>query len=166
MKFTYKPEGTEEHQWKVWVVDPKKILNVESEAVEKVTGMRFPEWNNAVMEESTTAIHGLLWVLLKRENPTLAYNAVEFTYDEYELDLDDTQKADLVKALEESREDGDITPEGEQILAEYKADLARVEPLVEDVDDPKEDSAEPNSEPDTSGTSPTFYTPPALTSIS
>lgn len=158
MKFTYKPAGTSEAQWKVWVVDPKKLLNVESELIEDKTGMTFIDWHNGVMQESARAIHGLLWVLLRRDTPDLPYEAVEFAYNDYELDLDDEQQADLLARLEQAAATGDLTPEGELQLEELRV-------RFEDVDAPKA-SPEPNSEPDTSGTSPTYSTPLEPISIS
>lgn len=166
MKFTYKPEGTEPEQWKVWVFDPKKLMNVEAEAIEKVTGLTFPDWHNAVLEESTAAIHGLLWVLLKRETPTLTYDQIAFAYDDYELDLDDSQKAGIVAEIEAQVARGEpLTPEAEELLESYRAALADVEEPEGEEADPK-DSPEPSSDPDTSGTSPSIYEPLELISTS
>lgn len=58
--------------------DPNKMTNVEGMAIEKVTGMTFGEWTESLKTGSMTAQTALVWVIQKRQNPTLRFGEVEF----------------------------------------------------------------------------------------
>lgn len=80
MKFVYKPEGLAPREWEF---EPERqLMSAECIAIEKLTGMEWGEWKAAVRKESMRAKHAYLWVLLKRENPTLLPKHVSFAPDE------------------------------------------------------------------------------------
>lgn len=177
MIFTYKPAGGTE---RVWEVKAGRLLSPEMEAIEKVTGVFYPEWNRTLLDGSVTAARALLWVLLKRENPTLKYDAVQFTYDEFDLDYDLDEKADIVANYDAAIEDGAPEPGAAFVamMEAYRAELPAPkteEPAVDldSIEDPetyeaaapKAPSPAPNSESGTSGTSPDTSTSHRLTSI-
>lgn len=72
--------------------DPTKIHNVEAMAVEKATGMMFAEWGEALSKGSALAQTALIWIVQKRVNPSLAFDAVSF--DMASVQVDDEDKAD------------------------------------------------------------------------
>lgn len=110
MKFVYTAEGADP---KSWPFNPKKLMNAEAEAIERQTGMTFSEWEDRVTRGSITATHALLWVLLKRDVPTLKYDEVVFNASEVALLLDDDESAAMLKALgEKAKREG--LAEGEQ----------------------------------------------------
>lgn len=98
MKFVYTPEGAKP---KSWDFKPEKLMNVECEAIERRTGFAFGDFVDAIGKGSMLAIHGLLWVLLKRENPTLAWDAVQFCLDEIDFEAEDGERAEARTLLEE-----------------------------------------------------------------
>lgn len=49
---------------------------------------------------SMLAIHGLLYVLLKRNDPTLRWESVQFTLSEVDIQADDEELADARASLE------------------------------------------------------------------
>ena len=88
--FVYQPEGAEPRRWPF---DPTKLMSPEAEAIEDHTGMPFGKWNEALRDGSFKAIHGLLFVLLKREIPTLKWDEVQFCLDDitFETEGDDDE---------------------------------------------------------------------------
>lgn len=96
MFFVYKPEGVEPLRWEF---EPQKLMSPESEAIEKLTRMTFTEWLDAVARNSVTAIHALLYVLLKRKEPTLAYADVQFSMSEIAFEYDDDEKKTIRDSL-------------------------------------------------------------------
>lgn len=98
MQFVYKPEGAEPKRWDF---RPEKLMNPEAEAIERLTKMTFGQWSDAVTEGSVLALHGLLYVLLKREIPTLKWDEVQFSMSEVDFELTDQETADTIAALEE-----------------------------------------------------------------
>lgn len=157
MKFTYTPG--DESAAREWLVKPEKMANVEAEAIERVSGLRFPEWNEELRHARMSAVHALLWVLLRRDIPGLKYEAVEFTAEEYELDFDDDEKVELLRALEEGIEAGDVlSPEQEEARVELSAAVGHL--LV--ADEPKE--AAPAADPDFEGEAPKASSEPSLVS--
>lgn len=87
MKFSYKPEGADEAR--VWDFDPNHMKSREMIAVERLTGMTWPEWIDACSRGSMVAVHALLYVLLKRDVPALDPDQVEFELDEIDFVVDD-----------------------------------------------------------------------------
>lgn len=92
MQFVYKPEGAEP---RVWPFKPNKLMNPEAEAIEKMTKMTFGEWQDALERNSVLAIHGLLYVMLKREVPTLKWEEVQFCLEDVAIEYTDEEKVDI-----------------------------------------------------------------------
>lgn len=74
MLLTYRPEGADERRW---TFTPDRLLSSEAEAIEKVTGLTYEEFGQALIKGSMTARRALLWVLLKREDAPLRYSQVD-----------------------------------------------------------------------------------------
>lgn len=88
MKFSYKPEGADEPR--VWQFDPNHMKSSEMMQVERMTGFTWAEWIDACSRGSMTAVHALLFVLLKRDMPELDPNAVEFELDQIDIEADES----------------------------------------------------------------------------
>lgn len=110
MQFTYRPDGAEA---KVWEFKPNKLMSPESEAIERLTGWTFPEWQEYLDRGSVRAFHALLYVFMKRDIPTLKYDEVQFSMSEVELDLDQGEKDEIVARLRERAAAGEMLTEGE-----------------------------------------------------
>jgi hypothetical protein len=92
MIFTYKPEGAAE---RVWNYDPDKLMSSEAEAIEKATRLNFAEFNSDLLKGSVTARRALLWVLLKRTEPTLRHSQVDFPASAVSLDFEASELANM-----------------------------------------------------------------------
>ena len=124
MKFVYAPEGVDPREWDF---DPGKMMNPEAEAIERDTGMTFKNWVDAVMDESTTAVHALLWVLLKRQDPTLRYEQVQFAYDDWDFTMSREEKIRVRdELLARLRAGLAVTDEQRELLDDLQAELADV----------------------------------------
>ena len=152
MQFVFAPEGAEP---KKWDFAPERMLNSEAEVIERKTGMRFAAWREAVLDGSMLAIHGLLYVLLKRENPTLLWDQVVFTSSDCAWELEDAELARRRAELEEASKTRELD-EREYVMLAY---LRAIGPDGED-EEPAEDEGEADPTPPTGdGESPS--TPPA-----
>lgn len=120
MLFVYKPEGREDDPMK-WEFATNKLMNVEAEAIERATKMTYGEWADAVTRGSMTALHGLLWVMLKRGNPTLTYDECPgFNLSEVDFELDDEESAEALAELEAKAAGGELNAAEKSMLASLR----------------------------------------------
>jgi hypothetical protein len=63
----------------VYDFDMTRITNVEGMAIEKVTGKTYVEWAEAMQAGSMLAVTALVWIVRKRQEPTLQFEQVEFS---------------------------------------------------------------------------------------
>ncbi len=72
--------------------DFNKLLNVEFIAIERVTGLTIIGVAQGLMEASAVTVTALVWVMRKRQDPTLRFDQVEFAMADVEIeDLDDEE---------------------------------------------------------------------------
>lgn len=95
-RLTYTPEGADP---KVWDFSFGRLMSPERIAIEKHTGLGWLEVQRGFWSNRGDVIHALLWVLLKRDIPTLRVNEVEFCDDEIDLDLNDDEGAEALETL-------------------------------------------------------------------
>jgi len=89
----------------VWPFKPDRLLTTEAEAVERVTGLTYSEFGQAIFKGSTTAYRALVWVLRKRNGePDIRFKDVDFYIGQLEIDLDDEEKAATRKSVEANAE--------------------------------------------------------------
>lgn len=98
----YKPEGVPEDRWQRWDIDPERMLSSELELIEDTTGLTAAEWIDRFSRGSVKAIHAALWVFLRRKDQTLAYESVQFTMGEVDLEGVEDEAAE-VKAAPKAR---------------------------------------------------------------
>lgn len=134
MQFVYRPDGAERR----WDFDPMKLMNAEAEVIERRTGMMYGDWSSQVTQGSMLALHGLLFVMLKREEPTLKWDEVQFNLSMVDFEVDDQEEAELLGQLQARVDAGEELEEAELTLlaqlrdkvpAETPADPT--EPVVE-----------------------------------
>jgi hypothetical protein len=77
-----KVDGTE------YEYDLDKMLNVEAIAIERATGMTYPQFGAQFYTGSVLAITALIWVIRKRQDPKLRFDEVVFEVATFES-LDD-----------------------------------------------------------------------------
>jgi hypothetical protein len=148
----YKPEGADK---RTWSFAPDKIMSSEAEAVEKVTGMTYEEFGLALLKGSATARRALLWVYLKREDPTLRHNQVDPPVGTVGIDYEPHE----LKAIREQLEKDTTLSD-----ADRDAALRQFDELIGD-DDTEGPKAPGNDDASSdSDSSPTSSTSPQLRS--
>lgn len=119
MQFVYKPEGAKKP--KKWDFDPDRLMSPEAEAIERHTGFTFAEWTEKVQAGSMLALHGLLFVMLKRDEPTLKWDSVQFNLSMVDFELDDKETADLIGDLEKQAAESPLSPAQSALLESLKS---------------------------------------------
>lgn len=152
MLLKYTPEGTE---GRTWTFTPEKLLSSEAEAIEKATKMTYAEFGVAIIKGSATARRALLWVYLKREEPTLKLASIDVPVGVIALEY---EPHELKQMRDEAERSEDLTD------AERKAALEFFDKELGDaeVDAPKADGNDDASSD--SAPSPTSSTSPPLRS--
>jgi hypothetical protein len=127
MFLVYKPEGSDEP--KRWRYNPRKIMSVERENIERLTGRNWSEFAKDVVQGSSVCRRALLYTFQKREHPTLKFDDVDFAWDELELAYSKGELSQMREAAAESAP-ADMR----------SAVLARIdEQIAEAFDDPEEE---------------------------
>jgi hypothetical protein len=102
----YEPDGAEEPQR--FRYKPQKLMSAEREALERRSHMDFADFTKGVLNGNAVCRRALLWVMLKREHPTLRYEDVDFAWDELRLEYS-KQEYELMR--DNLIEAGTATPE-------------------------------------------------------
>ena len=131
MIVTFHREGLEDLVWDNF--KPGRLMTPEAEAIEKVTGMSFARWGAALMEGYASAGRALVWVLRKRDEPTLRYSDVVFPVGDLELDFDADEKRRMRAEL--AKQTGLTDEERAQVLAAIGAEEDDDEPSTVDPED-------------------------------
>ena len=66
--------------------DFNKLLNAEFIAIERLTGLTLTGVAQGLMEASAMTVTALVWVLRRRQEPTLRFDQVEFKMADMELE--------------------------------------------------------------------------------
>ena len=127
MFLVYRPEGASEPQR--WRYNPRKLMSAERENIERLTGLTWTQFTQAVVEGSSICRRALLFTYQKRDHPTLKFDDVDFAWDELTLEY---SKGELVQMREAA---------AESAPAELRpAVLARIDgQIAEAFDDPEEE---------------------------
>lgn len=96
MHVTYAPEDGDKREWDF---KGHRLLMSEAEALEKVTGISLAEFTPRIMQGSPVAKRGLLWVLRKREEPTLRYAQVDVPVGDITVEMDEEEKAGFAATI-------------------------------------------------------------------
>jgi hypothetical protein len=68
--------------------DLSRLTIVEAEAIEKVTGQKMQD---ALGSGTAASLRALVWVAMKRQEPTLRYTDVDFALEDVEVVTDDEE---------------------------------------------------------------------------
>ena len=118
----YQPEGDKPRRWDLKKV---RILATEAEAVERNTGLEWEKVTRKVATGSMLAIRAIAWVLLKREQTTLAYRAFDPAAGELGYEPDAEELAVIRDLIEK---DTSMDPdEKAEMLAEFDEVIADAE---------------------------------------
>lgn len=101
-KITYTPDDGSVHEWHF---DANRLMSAEAEAIERHTGMTFVEFGQKLAMGSAIALHALVWVFLKRENPGVKFADVDFPMGAIQSAPDEDDRA-------EAGDEGPKDPEG------------------------------------------------------
>lgn len=95
-RFVYKPEGADPQSWDFAF---SKLLSPERIIIEKMTGLGWDDVQRRFFANQTDVVHALLYVFLKRGEPTLAPEHVVFCDDDFDLDLTDDEVREHAERL-------------------------------------------------------------------
>lgn len=130
MKFVYTPEGLEPREWEF---EPAKLMSPECIAIEKLTGLTFAEWADAAKRGSVQATHAYLWVLLKRDEPTLTPKQVQFSPSEVDFQPSDDEIRMVFEKFNETPAD-EWDDDDLAAIAELRATYPHLIPAPVDVE--------------------------------
>jgi hypothetical protein len=71
--------------------DLSRLTIVEAEAIEKVTGQKMQD---ALGSGTASSLRALVWVAMKRQEPTLRYSDVDFALEDVEVITPEDESAD------------------------------------------------------------------------
>ncbi|MFE2559898.1 hypothetical protein ACFXGT_28510 [Streptomyces sp. NPDC059352] len=84
MYLVYKPEGQPEPTR--WRYNPRKLMSVEREDLERRTGRNFSDFTSAVLQGNSLCRRALLYTFLRRDHPRTKFDDVDFAWDELTLE--------------------------------------------------------------------------------
>jgi len=96
MIITYKVDGEPD---RAWPFDPNKLMSPECEAIERVTKMDYAQFTAKVAAGNALARRAIVWVMLKREHPTLKFEDVSFPYGAFDLEYSKVELDELEKQV-------------------------------------------------------------------
>lgn len=121
------------------VFRPSKLHSVEAEAIEDVTDWTYQEFQAKFLKGSMKAHRAAIWVLLKREFPTLKFKDLSFSSEEIEVEYEADELERMREAVEEHP---DLDPEQRE---EFLAALAGLEAEAPKDETAGEETTEPTA---------------------
>ncbi|MFC4611154.1 hypothetical protein ACFO9E_25670 [Streptomyces maoxianensis] len=136
MILIYEPQGGERRTWNLKEI---RFMSSEAETVERSTGLEWQEAKARVVKGSMLALRAIVWVLVKRDEPSLRYT--QFDPAETEIGVDfDTEEWAVVR--DEIANSPDMDDEQRAAaLAQIDAEAAGAEATEPETDDIPKDSA-------------------------
>ncbi|HCA86378.1 MAG TPA: hypothetical protein DEQ61_13260 [Streptomyces sp.] len=126
MYLVYTPEGADDPQR--WKYDPRKLMTVEREDIERRTGRDFADFVKGVVAGNSLCRRALLFTFLRRDHPKTRFEDVEFAWDELELQFSRSEYLEMrEKALE--------TFNGDELAAALREIDSELETAYDDTED-------------------------------
>lgn len=97
MEFVYRPDEGEEQRFEIRL---GKLRSIDTEAIERVTGMDWQEFQERLGRQNSTCARALLWILQRRKHPTLKYADVDLAPDEWDVEPDAGELDQAREAIE------------------------------------------------------------------
>lgn len=141
MIIVYRPADGEERHF-----DFRSVRTSEAQIVERTTDMKWSEITLGVRDDDPTALRGIVWVLLKRETPTLRWSDFDPLVDELVSRLDSREVERTAEGIVKLPED-----KREQAIAElrfYAADPAAVDVALKAAAEPPKELTTETSQTD------------------
>jgi hypothetical protein len=88
----------------VFPFKPEKLMSVEAEILERITDWTFAEFQMKLISGSARARRCMLWILQKRQHPTLRLDDVQPLVGEVELEFEREELLNMRDAAEASRQ--------------------------------------------------------------
>ncbi|MFF1417476.1 hypothetical protein [Streptomyces sp. NPDC058280] len=126
MFLIYQPEGQDEPTR--WRYNPKKLMSVEREDLERRTGKNFADFTTAVLQGNSLCRRALLFTFLRRDHPKTKFEDVDFAWDELKLDYSRQE-------WEQMREKVLETKHGDELAAALAAIDTAMEDAFDDVEE-------------------------------
>lgn len=129
MYLSYQPEGND--QPIVFDYKPNKIMSAEREALERRTGLTYEEIHVQLIKGSSVCRRALLHMYLKRTDPRIKYEDVDFAWDELNLKF---HRAELLEMRESVQENYS----GEELATNLKS----IDDMLAEEPDPADETVE------------------------
>ncbi|SCD61215.1 hypothetical protein [Streptomyces sp. PpalLS-921] len=110
-----------------WRYNPKKLMSVEREDIERRTGRNFAQFTQDVLQGNSLCRRALLFTYLRRDHPKTRFEDVDFAWDELKLEYSKQEFESMRENMLESLH-GD----------ELAASLAAIDRHIEDAFDDTE----------------------------
>lgn len=116
-----------------WEIQLGRFRVGEMKAIDKATGLRFGStFKQALLEGDTSARQALLWVLQRRQHPTLKLDDVDFADDELTLEFQRPELVEILAGLESAP--GIPEDQREAAAAAIRAQLAELDDEPDDAE--------------------------------
>lgn len=96
MYLVFRPDEGDEQRYQF---TPAKMSNFDAEAIERETGLTWAQFGEKLTQNSIIAMRALLWVLQRRQHPTLKYRDVSFQLDQVDVEPEPSELAAAREAL-------------------------------------------------------------------
>lgn len=126
MFLIYQPEGQAEPTR--WRYNPKKLMSVEREDLERRTGKNFSEFTTSVLQGNSLCRRALLFTYLRRDHPKTRFEDVDFAWDELTLEYSRQE-------WEQMREKVLETKHGDELAAALSTIDGAMEDAYDDVEE-------------------------------
>lgn len=125
MYLIYLPEDGDEQRFRY---QPRKLMSPEMEAIERATDRGYQAFTADVLQGNALCRRALLWVLLKRQHPTLRFADVSFAWDELKLEYSRQELAAMISSVQETLTGAELAG----VVAGLEAQMADA---IDEVDD-------------------------------
>ncbi|MFE7791319.1 hypothetical protein [Streptomyces sp. NPDC057460] len=126
MFLIHHPEGQDEP--KRYRYNPRKLMSVEREDIERRTGKNFSEFTTAVLQGNSLCRRALLFTYLRREHPKTRFEDVDFAWDELTLEYSRQEWEQMREKVLESKH-------GDELAAALTTIDAAMEDAYDDVEE-------------------------------
>ncbi|MEV6079658.1 hypothetical protein AB0L80_31785 [Streptomyces sp. NPDC052069] len=85
-----------------WRYEPKKLMSVEREDIERRTGRHFAQFTQDVLQGNSLCRRALLFTYQRRDHPKTRFEDVEFAWDELTLEYSKQEYATMREGVLDS----------------------------------------------------------------
>ncbi len=101
MYLVYQPEGQDEPTR--WRYNPKKLMAVEREDLERRTGRNFSQFTTDVLQGNSLCRRALLFTFLRRDHAKVKFEDIDFAWDELTLEYSRQELEEIREQVIESK---------------------------------------------------------------